>query len=215
MPRCLFLGIQYLVTCNSAWHKSVASCRVDWIIHRCTVGPRSTLLPNPSKDTVVIAVRQNNNMCESGRGGNPMPHTQGTENRVKWNEKHLNEKRGERRSGMDRSKKDQWQMREPELLEKQMSYMRQVNKSLKKNKLWNRESKKWEFITLKNLSKHWEKWKASALICSNSLCVLHWCCQSPSHNKAPKISLPTTHGTCIYTALCLYVCVLASIAVGK
>lgn len=41
LSRCrrrLFLRIQYFVTCDTGWRKSVASCRVDWIIHRCTVG---------------------------------------------------------------------------------------------------------------------------------------------------------------------------------
>lgn len=58
---------------------------------------------------------------------------------------------------MDRGgEKDEWLMREPEQLEKQMSYMRQVNKSKKrkkKNMLWNRESQKYKFIS-ENLLKH-------------------------------------------------------------
>lgn len=81
------LNIQYFVTCNSCWHKSVASRRVDWIIHSGSVA-HSALLPNPARDTVT-ALTQNNNMYEAGLEGEGQ-----WEYGHEWvaEEKHMNEK---------------------------------------------------------------------------------------------------------------------------
>lgn len=185
MSRCLFLGIQYLVTCNSAWHKTGASCRVDWIIHRCTVGPRSTLLPNPSKDTVVIALRQNNNMCESGRGGNPMTHTQGTENRVEWNEKHLNQKkRGEQISGMSREEKRSMTNEGTRTAWKTNELYETGKQKFKEKQALKQGIKKMRVHSLrKKLSKHWKKWKASA---SSAVTVSVYYTDAASHHHTTK-----------------------------